>query len=306
MTVIVPRVRLPGGGFPCELADILGFLGEETARLVLPQACVRALLSQQLVVGALFEDRAVVQDYQLVHACDRAQPVGDDQCGAARHDPPECLLDQDLAFRVQRARRLVQEQDRGVPQDRPGQCHSLALAAGQLDAALADQGLEAVGQGLGDLVTCAVRAAASTSSFVAPGRANAMLSCSVRWNIAGSCGTYAMRPRRSACRSRAMSWPPTRIVPDSMSIMRSSSWVSVDLPPPDRPTRPTFVPLGTTRSRFSNRTGAPAWANRTFSNRTSAAAGRSGSGDGGSSTVGGSSSSSVNWAASVSELSRRR
>lgn len=80
----------------------------------------------------------------------------------------------------------------------------------------------------------------------------------------------------------------------------------VVLPPPDRPTRPIFVPLGTARSRPSKSGSAPAWAKVTCSKRTSAALGSNGSGEGGSSTVGGVSSSSVNCAASVIELSRRR
>lgn len=47
-------------------------------------------------------------------------------------------------------------------------------------------------------VTCAASAARRISSSVASGRAKAMLSRSERWNIAGSCGTYAIRLRTSA------------------------------------------------------------------------------------------------------------
>lgn len=91
-----------------------------------------------------------------------------------------------------------------------------------------------------------------------------------------------------------------------MSVSRSSSRVSVVLPPPDRPTRPIFAPLGTARSRPSKSGFPPPWAKVTCSKRTSAAWDSNGSGDAGSSTVGGVSSSSVNCAASVIELSRRR
>ena len=50
-----------------------------------------------------------------------------------------------------------------------------------------------------------------------------------------------------------MSWPPIRIRPSSMSVIRSSRRSSVLLPPPDRPTRPSLVPLGTARSRPVNK-----------------------------------------------------
>ena len=65
---------------------------------------------------------------------------------------------------------------------------------------------------------------------------------------------------------------------------------------PDRPTRPSLVPLGTARSRPVNNGSPPACANVTRSKRTSLAFGRSGSGAIGSTTAGGVSSNSVNGA----------
>src|SRR6266446_5046413 len=41
-----------------------------------------------------------------------------------------------------------------------------------------------------------------------------------------------------------MSCPPIRIRPSWTSVIRSSRRVSVVFPPPDRPTRPSLVPLG--------------------------------------------------------------
>jgi hypothetical protein len=81
---------------------------EETAGLVLPESGVRAVEAEQFLVGTLLDDPPVVEDDQLVHARDRAQPVRDDQRGPAFHEPPQRLLDEDLAFRVQRACRLIE------------------------------------------------------------------------------------------------------------------------------------------------------------------------------------------------------
>ena len=58
----------------------------------------------------------------------------------------ERLLDEPLGLRVERARRLVEDEDRRVAQDRPRDRHPLLLAAREAVAALADDGVVAVGQ----------------------------------------------------------------------------------------------------------------------------------------------------------------
>ena len=56
-------------------------------------------------------------------------------------------LHQRLALGVERAGRLVEQQDRRVAQDGAGDGDALALAAGQRHAALAEQGVVALRQG---------------------------------------------------------------------------------------------------------------------------------------------------------------
>src|SRR5689334_8507430 len=60
----------------------------------------------------------------------------------------ERLRDLALAFGVERARRLVEQQDRPVGEDRARDGDSLALAAGELDPALAQVGVELLRQAL--------------------------------------------------------------------------------------------------------------------------------------------------------------
>ena len=62
----------------------------------------------------------------------------DDEGGAALHQRLQRLLDLRLGRRVERAGRLVEDQDRRVLQQRPGDGEALALAARKRDAALAD------------------------------------------------------------------------------------------------------------------------------------------------------------------------
>ena len=76
----------------------------------------------------------------------------DDDRRPADLEPVERVLDERLGFVVERARRLVEEQDRRVLQDRPGDRHALALAAGQARAAVADDRVVAVGQRADEVV----------------------------------------------------------------------------------------------------------------------------------------------------------
>ncbi len=102
-------------------------------------------------MAALLDDASPVEDDEAVHAGDGAQAVGDHEGRASVHEPPQGVLDEDLALRVQGAGRLVEQQDRGVAQDGPGQGDALALAARELHAPLPHQRGEALGELVGEL-----------------------------------------------------------------------------------------------------------------------------------------------------------
>ena len=72
--------------------------------------------------------------------------MGDQDDGAAAHQPLDRVDDRRLRFLIDGAGRLVQDQHRAVFQERPGDGDALALAAGELDPALAHLGLIAVGE----------------------------------------------------------------------------------------------------------------------------------------------------------------
>ena len=61
-------------------------------------------------------------------------------------DAVELGLDRLFRLRIERRRRFVEDQDRRVLQQRARDRDALLLAAGQLQAALADFGFVAVGQ----------------------------------------------------------------------------------------------------------------------------------------------------------------
>ncbi len=89
--------------------------------------------------------RPCLHHARQIGAAHRRQPVGDDQRRAAFGELGERLLDQPLGFRIERARGLVEQQQRRIHQDRARKREALALAARQLQSAIADDGVVAVG-----------------------------------------------------------------------------------------------------------------------------------------------------------------
>ena len=63
----------------------------------------------------------------------------------------ERALDERFAFAVERGGRFIENEDRGIPQQRAGDGEALPLAAGEFHAALADQGVEAFGKTVDEL-----------------------------------------------------------------------------------------------------------------------------------------------------------
>jgi poly(hydroxyalkanoate) depolymerase family esterase len=79
-----------------------------------------------------------------VHPRNGGEPVRNGDHGLAGHQGVEARLDGGLDLAVERGGRLVEHQDGGVAQDHPGDGDALALAARELDAALADVGVVAL------------------------------------------------------------------------------------------------------------------------------------------------------------------
>src|SRR6266516_174410 len=120
--------------------------------LVLPlelgavQLGVEAAAGQQLVVAAALDHAAVVDHQDPVGLADGRQPVGDHQRGAAGQGGLERPLDRDLGLGVQVGGGLVEHDDAGGLEQQPGDRQALLLAAGEAVAAVADDGVEPVGQ----------------------------------------------------------------------------------------------------------------------------------------------------------------
>src|SRR5262249_50840094 len=115
-----------------------GALGGAAVALHAPELGVATVLGEELLVRAAFDDAAVLEDEDLVGVDDRRKPVRDDERRAVACDLGELGLDDLLGARVERAGRLVEDEDGRVLEQRARDRDALLLAAGELEAPLAD------------------------------------------------------------------------------------------------------------------------------------------------------------------------
>ena len=101
------------------------------------QPCIQRIAGDQLLMRPHRHQLALVHHGNPVGILHRGQPVGDHQRGAPFHQLRQRLLDQVFALGVQRAGGFVQQQDRCIHQQGPGDGQALALAARKAHAAVA-------------------------------------------------------------------------------------------------------------------------------------------------------------------------
>jgi hypothetical protein len=99
-------------------------------------------------MGAALDDGPGTEDEDLVAAADGGEAVGDDDGGAVFHELIQGILDEAFALGIEAAGGFIQDQDGGIGEDGAGDGDALALAAGKLGAALADEGVIPFGHGL--------------------------------------------------------------------------------------------------------------------------------------------------------------
>src|SRR5262245_50798963 len=101
---------------------------------------------------------AVLNDATLIdhhHAPERSEgrkAMGDGEHGAARHEVSERFAHLFFRIRIERARRLVEQQDRGVLEKGARDGDTLALPAGKLRAAISDHSIETAWHGRNETV----------------------------------------------------------------------------------------------------------------------------------------------------------
>src|SRR4051812_21440993 len=113
---------------------------------------VEPLAVEQLLVRALFDDPAVLEDDDEIRVPDRREPVGDDEGSSPGEQPAEGELDPSLGADVDARRRLVEDQNPRIREKRPCKGDELSLAERQAPSSFGHLGLVAVLESLDELV----------------------------------------------------------------------------------------------------------------------------------------------------------
>ena len=93
---------------------------------------------------ALLEDRAILQDDDVVRVLDGGQAVRDDKHRADRGHLQQGGLDDLLGFRIDVRGRFIEDEDLRLMQYGSGEGKQLTLPGGEILPALGDFGLEAI------------------------------------------------------------------------------------------------------------------------------------------------------------------
>src|SRR5882672_7002397 len=110
------------------------------------EPAVHAVGGQQLPVRAPLHDPSFRHHDDEIGMLDGGEPVGDHEDGAMRHQPIDRFLHEALGLGVERAGGFVEDEDRWIAQQRPGNRDALPLPAAEPRAALAEQRVIAFGE----------------------------------------------------------------------------------------------------------------------------------------------------------------
>jgi hypothetical protein len=127
-------------------------LGVVAVELCRRDRAVVTVLAHELLVRPHLHDPPAVHDDDEVGRPHRAKPVGDDERRPPVHREPHPAPDQIFRPRVDRGRRVVEDEDARVGQYRPRDRHALPLPTRQAAAALAEHGLVSLRQLFDELV----------------------------------------------------------------------------------------------------------------------------------------------------------
>src|SRR5277367_1996254 len=100
-------------------------------------------------MGTAFDDPSLLDDQDLIGAANRGQAMRNHKRRPALHEEVKAALNQCLGFGVERAGGLVEDEDAWICEDGTRDRDTLTLASGELDAALAHDGLVLLREALG-------------------------------------------------------------------------------------------------------------------------------------------------------------
>ena len=133
------------------------------------QGRIAAAAHDQRVVGAVLDQASGFERDDAICRPYSREPVRDDQNRPSFSDVPHVLLNDALALIVEGARRLVEDQNAWIGDQRAGNGDTLALATRKSGAALADDSVVAFAQ-LKDEIVCPRKASRGDDALHRHGR----------------------------------------------------------------------------------------------------------------------------------------
>src|SRR6516162_3936959 len=128
------------------LTGIFGSADFMNSCLQAMQRCIAAAGLDQRVMGAVFDQAATLERDDAIRRPHGRKPVRDDENRPPLGDLLHVLLNDTLALIVEGARRLIEDQNARIGDERAGNRDALALAAREGRAALAYDRVVAFGQ----------------------------------------------------------------------------------------------------------------------------------------------------------------
>ena len=116
------------------------------------QAAVQAALGQQPLVRPDLDDTTAFEHDDAIGVQNGGQSMCNHDVGASAHEALQRILDQELAFAVERAGGFVEDQNARIAEERARDRDALALAAGKFRTPLTEQGVVTFGQVADELV----------------------------------------------------------------------------------------------------------------------------------------------------------
>ena len=127
--------------------DSDSILGDcRTGELAVVQVGVESVLCEQLLVGALLNDRTVVHDQDMVRVSDGRETVGDDEAGPASHQASHGLLNENFGPCIDTACSFIENQDSWIREDHTGDGQQLFLTGRDIGRLFVEDRIVSFGQ----------------------------------------------------------------------------------------------------------------------------------------------------------------
>ena len=120
--------------------------------LLVPERAVNIVALQQFLMPTDVVDHAAIEHENGVRIGQRRQPVRNDDQRSAMRDPRDVGVHDRFAVGVERARRLVQDQDRRIDDQRPRNRESLPLTSREIRRTFINVGFVAARQLVDELL----------------------------------------------------------------------------------------------------------------------------------------------------------